>query len=211
MSAYTRHRAFQHVLDIGCGDGSLSLPFLSPECSVTFIDLSNAMLEIVTQKVPDALRPQAKFFQGEFADIDLPPASFDLAIFVGVLAYVSDVRIAAERIHRLVRPGGFIIVECTDAGHALARLNFGYRDLTGLLRPGKCHTYRHRAADVVGTFESAGFHSRRSFRYTYSLPTSSWFLSQNRTYSLISRLYGTAEASRHQRLGSELLTLFEVA
>src|SRR5664280_868863 len=70
VCAYTRDRAFENVLDIGCGDGSLSLPFLSSDCRVTFLDLSNAMLEIVAKKVPDSLRHQASFLKGEFTELD---------------------------------------------------------------------------------------------------------------------------------------------
>jgi ubiquinone/menaquinone biosynthesis C-methylase UbiE len=210
VSFYTKGRTFKHVLDVGCGDGSLSLPFLGENCRITFLDLSNGMLNRVAARVPDNLRHQTKLLNGDFTQIDLPPASFDLVLFVGVLAYVPDVSKIADRIRQVIRPGGLLMTECTDAGHFFGRLNFSYRDLTSILRPGKCYTYRHRGSDVVKAFQSAGFTLRQSFRYTYSLPLISRFTNQTQAYSLMRRFYGTAEASRRQRFGSESLMLFEL-
>ena len=36
-----------HILDVGCGDGSLSLPLLQKASHVTYLDQSRAMLEKV--------------------------------------------------------------------------------------------------------------------------------------------------------------------
>lgn len=210
VCAYTRDRVFENVLDIGCGDGSLSLPFLSRNCKVTFLDLSNAMLEIVAKKVPDSMRHQVTFCKGGFTELDLPSGVFDLVIFVGMLAYVSDVQTVAEHIRRLVRPGGQIVVECTDADHILTRLNLGYRNLTALIRPSRCHTHRYSAAEVVRIFEGSGFQLKRSFRYAYWIPIITRFISSSRSYTLMRRLYGTAETSCLQNFGSELLMSFEV-
>jgi ubiquinone/menaquinone biosynthesis C-methylase UbiE len=209
VRTYTKGRTFENVLDVGCGDGSLSLPFLSGNCRISFLDLSNAMLERVASRIPDNLRHQTKFLNGDFTQVDLPPSSFDLVLFVGVLAYVPDIKKIAERIRQVIRPGGLLMAECTDAAHFLGRLNFSYRDLTSLLRPGKCQTYRHRASEVVKAFQEAGFNLRQTFRYNYSLPVISRFTNQNQRYSLMRRFYGTAESSRRQKLGSESLMLFE--
>jgi len=209
VQTYIDQRPLTSVLDIGCGDGSLSLPLLSNTCQVTYLDLSSAMLEIVKKRVPEPLREQAHFVKGDLRQVDLAPASYDLILFVGVLAYVQNIREILVRLQKLVRPGGLIIAECTDASHFISRLNFGYRDLTGMLRSSKCDTFRHRGREVVSAFEHEGFKFRESFRHTYSVPIVSRFLNQDQTYSLMKRVYGSAQVPRRQRLGSELMMLFE--
>jgi 2-polyprenyl-3-methyl-5-hydroxy-6-metoxy-1,4-benzoquinol methylase len=209
VSSYTTSRKFERVLDAGCGDGSLSLPLLRQGSEVTFLDLSRTMLERVKTRIPTNLVNRARLLHGDFTQTDLAASSFDLILFVGVFAYLPDIAEIANRIGRLVRPGGMIITECTDAGHFISRLNFTYRDLTAIVRPGKCQTYRHKAIDVVKAFERAGFELRHSFRYTYTVPILSRFLNHQRAYALMRLVYGSAEASRRQRMGSESLLLFE--
>lgn len=210
VSDFTTGRDFDRVLDAGCGDGSLSLPFLGRGSDVTFLDLSQAMLEIVRNKIPNNLRDHARLLSGDFTQTELAPASFDLILFVGVFAYVADVSAVASQIRRLLRPGGMLITECTDAGHFIGRLNFGYRDLTSMVRPGKCHTYRHKAVDVVEAFQREGFDLRRSFRYSYTVPILPRFLNHQTAYKLMRRVYGSAMAGRRQGMGSESLFLFEL-
>jgi ubiquinone/menaquinone biosynthesis C-methylase UbiE len=211
IASFTKGRAFGQVLDIGCGDGSLSLPFLSNSCRVTYLDLSSAMLDIVKKRVPHDLLSQASFVKGDITQIDLPPASFDAILFVGVMAYVSDVAATAKTIRQFIRPGGTLVVECTDAAHILAKVSFGYRDITSKARAAKCHTFRHRGPNVVEGFKQAGFNLLRTFRYSYSLPIASKLISQKQSYAATRRLYGTADVARHQGSGSEMLMLFEAA
>ena len=168
------------------------------------------MLDIVAKRIPPNLLPQAKFLQGDFTEVDLSAASFDLVTFVGVLAYVSDVHLIARRLRQILRPGGMLITECTDAGHFVGRLNFGYRGLTSIVRPGVCHTFRHKASSVVKTYEAEGFKLQSSFRYNYSVPIISRFTKGERSYPAMRKLYGTAEKSRNQWLGSEVLMRFDV-
>lgn len=209
VQTYVGNRTFERVLDIGCGDGSLSRPFVSPSCRVTYLDLSSAMLEMVRNRLPADLRGQADFIKGDFTQTQLPEASYDLILFVGVLAYVPNVTDIARRLRKLIRPGGLVIAECTDAGHFFGRLNFGYRDLTAMIRAGKCHTFRHRGDSVIKNFSAEGLALKQTFRYTYSVPLLNRLLNQDRRYAVIRRTYGTATAARCQGLGSELLMVFE--
>jgi 2-polyprenyl-3-methyl-5-hydroxy-6-metoxy-1,4-benzoquinol methylase len=210
VKTYSAERKFANILDVGCGDGSLSLPFLNEGSQVTFLDLSAAMLDIVAKRITPNLLPQAKFLKGDFTEVDLQPGSFDLVLFVGVLAYVSDIRLIARRLRQILRPGGMLITECTDAGHFIGRLNFGYRDLTALVRPGVCHTFRHKASEVIKSYEAEGLKLHSTFRYNYSLPLVSRLIKREQSYPSMRKRYGTAEQSRNQWLGSEVLMRFDV-
>jgi len=210
VDAYIRGRTFASVLDVGCGDGSLSLPLLSKSCEVSFLDLSGAMLDIVAKRISPVLLPQAKFLKGDFTEVNLQPKSYDLVLFVGVLAYVADVAMIARRIRQILRPGGMLIAECTDASHFIGRLNFGYRGLTSLVRPPIVHTFRHKASEVVKAYQDEGFKFHSEYRYNYSIPILKRFMNHNRSYPLMRKLYGTTESRRNQWLGSEWLMRFDV-
>src|SRR5271166_2417475 len=52
VKQFTQGMMVDRVLDIGCGDGSISLPML-PRCNkLTMLDLSSKMLDLVRKKIP---------------------------------------------------------------------------------------------------------------------------------------------------------------
>ena len=44
------------ILDIGCGDGSISLPYLFSGNSLVLLDLSESMLQLARRNTPAAMR-----------------------------------------------------------------------------------------------------------------------------------------------------------
>ena len=137
------------------------------------------------------------------------PSSFDLVLLVGVLAYWSDPRPLIRRAGSLVRPGGAVIAECTDASHPIAWLNRVYRATTSTFKTHRLTPETHSATNVATAFEQEGLRLARTFRYAYTVPLLSRLASQSTTYRAISRLYGTANSSRRQAWGPECLMLFE--
>jgi ubiquinone/menaquinone biosynthesis C-methylase UbiE len=75
------------VLDIGCGTGNflLSNPLGIPEKIYTGIDPSSQYIETAKSRFPEAT-----FLLGTASDIDIPPESFDLVVFAGVLHHLND-------------------------------------------------------------------------------------------------------------------------
>src|SRR4030095_7906271 len=45
------------IVDFGCGDGSLSIPLLGPKNSLTLVDLSERMLSLAANRIPEHFRP----------------------------------------------------------------------------------------------------------------------------------------------------------
>jgi len=43
---------FENMLDIGCGNGSISVPLLTPHNRLTLLDMSTTMLSIAQSRVP---------------------------------------------------------------------------------------------------------------------------------------------------------------
>ena len=68
------------ILDIGCGDGSLSLRLLNSNSRVTFLDQSQTMLNIVRSRVPGEFSSQISTLNTGFMEARMEPESFDLII-----------------------------------------------------------------------------------------------------------------------------------
>jgi SAM-dependent methyltransferase len=209
VRAFTAGRNLNSVLDIGCGDGALSRPFLEDGCNVAFVDISAEMLKIVQGNLQPAQGKRATFLVGDILQQALSPSSFDLVLLVGVLAYWSDPRPLVRRAGTLVRPGGAVIAECTDASHPIAWLNRAYRATTSTFKTHRLTPDTHSTADVTTAFEREGLRLTRTFRYAYTVPLLSRVANQSTTYRAISRFYGTANNSRCQAWGPECLMLFE--
>src|SRR5580700_3501046 len=88
VQQFTENLTVDRVLDIGCGDGSLSLPLL-PRCKqLTLLDLSSKMLDLARGKIPADRSRDVELINGGFLGSNLPSQSFDLILCVGVLAHV---------------------------------------------------------------------------------------------------------------------------
>lgn len=59
------------VLDIGCGEGVLTIPLAKKVSNVTCVDLSKEMLELLKKKAKNENLDNLNYIQGNFEDIDL--------------------------------------------------------------------------------------------------------------------------------------------
>jgi ubiquinone/menaquinone biosynthesis C-methylase UbiE len=114
----------RRVLDVGCGDGSISRQFLAAN-SVTFLDLSHSMLEEAKRWMPIGSEARGCFVQANFLEAPLGEP-FDIVICLGVLAHVTDTRRAIMRLADLVKPGGLCLLQFTDADSAMATFGRWY-------------------------------------------------------------------------------------
>jgi len=80
------------ILDIGCGDGSLSLQFLNKKNTITFVDISEKMLKKVSKNVPTDLISNVVLINNSF-DALSDDELFDIVICVGVIAHVPSVEL----------------------------------------------------------------------------------------------------------------------
>src|SRR5262249_47513012 len=125
---------FSRMLDIGCGDGSVSMGLLKPGRHLMLQDLSDAMLARARSLVPAGLEPNVDTLAGDFLQAGLPQRTFDLVICLGVLSYVERLDAFLEKVASLLTPGGSLIIECTDGTHLVSRLLAAYSTMTKLVR-----------------------------------------------------------------------------
>lgn len=103
------------VLDVGCGPGfyvAEFLPQVGVKGAVVGIDASAAMLAAAARRCEGL--GDASFHEGSATSLAVGERSFDRALCVQVLGFVPDVPAALAELHRVLRPGGRLLVWDVD-------------------------------------------------------------------------------------------------
>ena len=90
VDAYTEGKTFQAVLDIPCGTGAMSRSLLDHTRKLTLIDISSNMLALASSNIPEDQKHKVESINADFFTLDIPPASYDLVICLGLLAHVNS-------------------------------------------------------------------------------------------------------------------------
>jgi len=95
----------KEILDVGCGTGAILKQLGNPEKNVG-IDLAPEAISFCRQRGLDNVR------QGDIGALPFADASFDAVICSSVLyhQWVSDIPGAAREMHRILRPGGLLLI-----------------------------------------------------------------------------------------------------
>src|SRR5690348_6881251 len=108
-------RSGERILDVGCGPGfyvSALLDVVGPTGSVIGIDISADMVAMATKRCEG--HHNVAFHQAPATKLPLDDSSFDAALSIQVLEFVSDVDAALAELHRVLRPGGRLVVWDVD-------------------------------------------------------------------------------------------------
>jgi ubiquinone/menaquinone biosynthesis C-methylase UbiE len=117
------------VLDLGCGQGDLTLVLLARGAAVTGLDLSARMVDVARRRVElHANGRDARFVAGPVERTGLPSGSFDVIVGRWILHHV-DLRPAAPELARLLAPGGRAVF--LENSGANAWLNFARDRIVG--------------------------------------------------------------------------------
>ena len=206
---FTRNLKPESILDIGCGDGSLSLPLLTESNHITFLDRSKSMLELVRSRIPKGCADRTAFLNLDFTDAPLREESFDLVICVGLMAYIADRRSIIRKIASVLRPGGTLIIECSDGEHLYTRMNRVYEALRVKLGRADFPTVSRPASELTGLLEKCGLEQRDAFRYSLPPFALRRVLTQSASYNLIRLLFGAAGRNSAAWAGNECLFHFK--
>ena len=71
----------RRVLEIGCGDGRMTLWYADEAASSFAIDPEAELIEEARAATPERLRRRIRFEAADAAEIELPEREFDLALF----------------------------------------------------------------------------------------------------------------------------------
>jgi SAM-dependent methyltransferase len=121
LASYAGVADGDHVLDVGCGTGSLTRALLDvgPTVRVTAIDGSNDFVEIGRQNVTD---DRVTFRQGDAQSLQYPSDTFDKCVSLLVMNFVPDAKSAVSEMRRVTRAGGTLAAAVWDYGDGMEML-----------------------------------------------------------------------------------------
>lgn len=108
-------RPGDRILDVGCGPGFAIAELVDQvgsTGSIVGVDRSPQMLATAARRC--AAFPNVTLHEADVAALPLDDAAFDRALCVQVLEFVPDVAAALGELHRVVRPGGRVVVWDVD-------------------------------------------------------------------------------------------------
>ncbi|HEY0637014.1 MAG TPA: methyltransferase domain-containing protein [Pseudonocardiaceae bacterium] len=101
------------VLDAGCAAGYLSGELADRGARVTGLDASAVMLDLARER----LGPEVRLVLADLAEpLDLPSSAFDLVTASLVLHYLEDWGPPLRELHRVLRPGGALVMSVHHPG-----------------------------------------------------------------------------------------------
>lgn len=98
------------VLEVGCGDGRITFQ-LAPHCRrIIGVDMEPRFIENALKEQQRSGLSNIKFREMDAHALDIPDASVDVVLYPWVLQMVSDPAQAVREAHRVLKPGGKIVV-----------------------------------------------------------------------------------------------------
>ena len=109
------------VLEVAVGTGR-NFPHYPPAVRLCGVDLSPEMLKLARARA-DAAGLEVELQEGDAQALPFPDASFDTAVCTLGLCGVPDERAAIAEMHRVLRPGGkLLLLDHIGSHHAVLRL-----------------------------------------------------------------------------------------
>jgi SAM-dependent methyltransferase len=199
---------WRRLLDIGCGDGSISLQLLTPASQLTLMDLSASMVALAKKNVPENLAANVEVRNENFIASSFDAEPYDLVVTVGVMAHVDSPDAFLAKIKSLLRPGGNLIIEFTDSHHFVGRLGRLWGSMKEVVAPAKYPTNKLSFSDVTLLFQRHDLRLVSVFRYArIPLPGIDRIMSHKMQYRLAQLLFGGCPNNRNSRFGNEYICL----
>ena len=104
----------KRCLDVGTGTGEIAFHVArkaGPDGKVVGVDITPRMLELAAKKEADLHLPcKIDWVVGDALNLDFPDDSFDLVTSGYMLRNVTDIQKAVSEMHRVLAPGGKVVV-----------------------------------------------------------------------------------------------------
>ncbi len=160
-------RAGMSILDLGCGDGRISIPLVGESGNLLLVDSSAAMLDLAMRSVPPNVAGRVRCQLVDLAAFE-PQQQYDVVLCIGVLAHVPSPAATLRQIARLVGPNGCALIQITDDAYFLGRMTHRAGDFRRRHMNSSVHALNHMTLESVQTeLLDAGLEYSRSYRYVF--------------------------------------------
>jgi ubiquinone/menaquinone biosynthesis C-methylase UbiE len=132
-----------NILDVGCGPGELLLSLTRRGYVARGIDISAGMVA-TARSLLSAQDPALanRVSVGDIENLDFDAGSFDVVVASGVIEYQKDDAASLAEMRRVLRDGGYLILNVTNRYALLNAVDGGYRWL-------KKHQASHQVLDFL--------------------------------------------------------------
>ncbi len=205
---FIRDKYFHNVLDMPCGTGDISAPFLEQFGHLTLMDFSENMIATAKKRIPNNMLDKTSFVNADFYNHNFGSEKFDLVLNIGILAHISDPWKFLGRSMHLVKPGGYLIVQNTDSAHWFAKMIHFYLGMRRLVGKDKYALNKVVEGQLIKYIEDGDFEQVDAFRYNQSFLGLSRFFSNELKYKLTRQYFGYAGRNKRPESGSDVTFLF---
>ena len=101
------------ILDIGCGNGELSIPYISKN-KISFLDLSDNMLNLVRKQIATEYLVNATFIKQDILKF-IHTEVYDYLFILGVLAHTESIDMTFLKLVELMNDEGILIMQYTNS------------------------------------------------------------------------------------------------
>tara|TARA_Y100000034_G_scaffold135722_1_gene208787 strand:- start:6292 stop:7002 length:711 start_codon:yes stop_codon:yes gene_type:complete len=114
------------ALDIGCSGGRYCFSFAKLGINTTGIDIAKKATDFAAKKAKELNIKNLNFQVGEATNLKFKPNTFDIIICIEVLHHLSnkDLKKALAEIHRVLKPGGFLIIDLKNKLNPVINLTY---------------------------------------------------------------------------------------
>lgn len=140
------------ALDLGCGGGQASMRLAASGHRVVGVDFAPTAIDLARRNAPEL-----RFLVGDCLALDLPDASFDLAVDNHVLHCIlgADRARFLTEVARVLRPDGLLFSECMSREGTVDFERFGFDPTTFVSKRG--NRYLVGEAELDAELAAAGF------------------------------------------------------
>jgi 2-polyprenyl-3-methyl-5-hydroxy-6-metoxy-1,4-benzoquinol methylase len=123
----TSYKPSVDVLDIACGSGRLSLPFLENDFSVTACDLSPDMLAVFQKKLDKRSQGKLNIINSDINSfLEHNRTTFDCVVIGAFLHHIENIEDFLKKILAFLKPNGFLFIVHEPALRQSNQHGWGY-------------------------------------------------------------------------------------
>lgn len=112
----------ERLIDIGGGFGRLMDTYQDRFKHITILDYSKNNLHVAQSRIESQQLHHITTQQGSIYELPFPDETFDVALIVRVIHHLERPSLALHEVHRVMKPGGMLIMQFSSKLHIKNRL-----------------------------------------------------------------------------------------